>query len=372
MIKAPKNIKEFTALEPWWRTQVPTEIICSEDGVGELLAKLEKQERTPFFCVDGILQDQEKFAPFFAQKAKCIFAASESEPKTEDVDRAVAIIRNSYPQTDTVVGIGGGSVMDLSKAVGICLANDQPAQFYQGYSMDMNKGADIWVLPTLAGTGAEVTPIAVLRGPEKKLGINHAYTAASVAVIDPQLSERVKKFNRFFTIMDGYFHHYEITKSYTSADDAKLDSVDGLRIAREILEHDLSEFRIDIAIKSAMTSVLGGSSSIGGRVGAAHAISYGLSNSSPKLPHSVAVTIGMLALENLYPDGYADTLRYLKINNMARPTAREYGIGSDQLEKMTRTALGMEKLWASCFGGNWANKVTREFVEDIYRRILAV
>lgn len=371
MTQTPDNIKDFTALTPWWRTNVPTEIICSGNGVGDLLSKLLNEGRTPFFIIDGILQDQEKFAPVFGQNAKFIFDASASEPRTGDVDKTVALIKENYPKTDVVVGVGGGGTMDLAKAAGICLANDKPAQFYQGYSMDMNKGADIWVLPTLAGTGAEVTPIAVLRGPEKKLGINHAYTAASVAVIDPLLTEKVKKFNRFFTMMDCYFHHYEIIHSHTSAADAKQDSVDGLRMAKEVLEHDLGEFRMDLAIKSAMTSVLGGSSSIGGRVGAAHAISYGLSNSSPKLPHSVAVTISMLALEELYPDGCADTVRYLDINGMQRPTAHEYGIGADQLEKMTITALGMEKLWASCFGENWQSKVGKEFIENIYKRILA-
>lgn len=371
MINTPDNMKDFTALGPWWRTNVPTEIICSDNGVGDLLAKLQKEGKTPFFIVDRILEDQEGFAPIFAQERKYVFEASESEPRTGDVDKVVALIKSGCADTNLIAGIGGGSTMDLAKAVAICLANDKPAQFYQGYSMDMNKGADIWVLPTLAGTGAEVTPIAVLRGPEKKLGINHAYTAATVAVVDPQLTKKVKKFNRFFTMMDCYFHHYEITKSRTSAADAVLDSVDGLAVAKEVLEHDLSEFRIDLAIKSAMTSVLGGSSSIGGRVGAAHAISYGLSNSSPKLPHSVAVAIAMLALEDIYPDGCADTLKYLKINGMPRPTARDYGIGSDQLEKMTNTALGMEKLWVSCFGDEWQTIVTREYIENIYKKILA-
>lgn len=371
MTQIPDNIKDFTALEPWWRTNVPTEIICSANGVGDLLSKLQAEGRTPFFIVDEILASQEIFAPVFAQLAKFIFNASASEPKTGDADKTVALIKEKHPTTDVVVGVGGGGTMDLSKATAICLANGQPAQFYQGYSMDMNKGADIWVLPTLAGTGAEVTPIAVLRGPEKKLGINHAYTAAAVAVIDPQLSEKVKGFNRFFTMMDCYFHHYEIIHSCTSAEDAKLDSVDGLRMAKEVLGYKLSEFRLDLAIKSAMTSVLGGSSSIGGRVGAAHAISYGLSNSAPALPHSVAVTIAMLALEELYPEGYADTAMYLGINGMTRPTAKEYGICDDQLDKMTKTALGMEKLWASCFGKDWQDKATKEFIGNTYKRILA-
>lgn len=371
MIKAPDNIKDFTQLTPWWRTDVPTEIICSADGVGDLLSKLEREKKTAFFIVDGVLSAQSRFAPVFAQERKFIFDATKSEPRTGDVDLVVSLIKCDSPKIDVVAGIGGGGTMDLAKAVAICLANGQPAQTYQGYSMEMNKGADIWVLPTLAGTGAEVTPIAVLRGLEKKLGINHRYTAATVAVIDPQLTECVKKYNRFFTMMDCFFHHYEITKSHTSDGEAKLDSVDGLRIAKEVLESSLGEYRLDLAIKSAMTSVLGGSSSIGGRVGAAHAISYGLSNSGPTLPHSVAVTISMLAMEGLYPDGYADTVKYLKINGMQQPTAKDFGIGADQLEKMTRTALGMEKLWASYWGDDWREKTTPEFIREIYTRILS-
>ncbi|MPN20319.1 3-deoxy-alpha-D-manno-octulosonate 8-oxidase [bioreactor metagenome] len=118
-----------------------------------------------------------------------------------------------------------------------------------------------------------------------------------------------------------------------------------------------------------MASVLGGSSSIGGRVGAAHALSYGLSNSSPTLPHSVAVTISMLALEDIYPDGYADTLKFLESNEMLVPRASDYGIGEKDIEKMTKTALGMEKLWQSCFGVNWREKATPDFVRSAYIKI---
>ena len=42
----------------------------------------------------------------------------------------------------------------------------------QGWGLDIVQGVDVWIVPTLSGTGAELTPIAVLRGPEKKLGIN--------------------------------------------------------------------------------------------------------------------------------------------------------------------------------------------------------
>ncbi len=361
----------FLSLQSWWRTGVPTEIIRSREGVGELLHRLDNGKKNPFFVVDSVLQSQTVFAPVFGQKDLYLFDASASEPKTGDVDTVVSIVKNSATPHDVVVGIGGGGTMDLAKAVGICLANPGPAQTYQGYGLDMKKGADIWVLPTLSGTGAEITPIAVLRGPEKKLGINNPFVEPSVAFIDPALSSGVKKYNRFFTMMDCYFHHYEIVTSCTSSEDAVSDARDGLSLSREVLMSGRSgEFRMENAVKSAMASVLGGSSTIGGRVGAAHAVSYGLSNSGPTLPHSVAVTISMLALDDIYPDGCEDTLAFLAANGMQPPKARDFGIGADDVEKMTKTALGMEKLWQSCFGESWKERATEEYIRGIYKRIV--
>ncbi|MDR1916465.1 MAG: iron-containing alcohol dehydrogenase [Synergistaceae bacterium] len=367
----PRTIDEFKSANAWWRTKILTEIIQSGDGVTDLLRALRDRAARPFFIIDEILKPQERFLPIFEMEEKFIFDASRSEPRTGDVDGLVALIKAKDTLPDAIVGVGGGSSMDLAKSVGICLANPKTAAEYQGYGLDMKRGLDIWVLPTLSGTGAEVTPIAVLRGPEKKLGINNNFTAPTVAVIDPGLSSGARKFNRFFTMMDCFFHHYEITRSKTSEESALLDARDGLDLAKEVLSGDLSEFSVESAVKSVMASVLGGSSTIGGRVGVSHAISYGLSNSSPHLPHSVAVTISMLACRDIYADGgWEDTVRFLEINGFPRPRARDYGIDDSHIERMTTTALGMEKLWHSHFGPDWNSRVDRAFVADIYKRIV--
>mgnify|MGYP000845341899 FL=1 len=369
MQSVPTNIKAFVSSTPWWKTNFPTEVICSDDGVGDLIKRIESESRRPYFVLDSALLDQDIFRPLFDRASVFIFDASASEPKTEDVDRLAELIRSDPGVPDLAVAVGGGSTMDLTKAAAICTANPGPSSGYQGYDMELNKGLDIWVLPTLNGTGAEITPIAVLRGPEKKLGINNKFVGPAVAFIDPQLSSEAKKCNRFFTLMDCYYHHYEITKSKTSSGDALADASKGLMLARDALSDRIDKYETQTAIKAAMASVLGGSSSIGGRVGAAHALSYGLSNSSPTLPHSVAVTISMLALEDIYPDGYADTLKFLESNGMHVPTASDYGIGEKDIKKMTKTALGMEKLWQSCFGCNWREKATPDFVRSAYKKI---
>jgi 3-deoxy-alpha-D-manno-octulosonate 8-oxidase len=363
---------EFIRAPEWWRTEILTEIVRSADGVADFLDGLASRGKRAFFIVDDVLKSQPRFARVFEQKNLFRFDASASEPRTQDVDRVVSLVREGGTNFDVIAGVGGGSTMDLAKATAICTANPKPSADYQGYGLDMKKGADIWVLPTLAGTGAEVTPIAVLRGPEKKLGINNNFTAATVAVIDPQLSSGAEKFNRFYTMMDCFFHHFEITMSRTSSPSAVEDARDGREMSTEVLTQGAGEYDTARAIKSAMASVLGGSSTIGGRVGVSHAISYGLSNSAPKLPHSVAVTISMLGCKDIYRDGgYDETVKFLELNGMPRPKARDYGIGDSQIDKMTKTALGMEKLWQSHFGDDWKKFVDYGFVEDIYKKILA-
>ena len=369
MMNLPKDLNTFKALSPWWRTEFPTEAVLSSDGVGDLLSLLDERGRRPFFVIDAALKDQPRFAPIFAQDNLFAFDASFSEPRTGDVDSLRDLIIKSGAEPDTIVGIGGGASMDLAKAVGICLANPKPAQCYQGFGLEMSKGCNIWSVPALNGTGAEITPIAVLRGPEKKLGINNKFVEPEVAVIDPRLSENAPHFNRFFTMMDCYFHHSEIIKSKTSAPEAAEDSKEGLEIARFVLSHNLKDYDLTLAIASAIASVLGGSSSISGRVGAAHAISYGLSNCAPHLPHSVAVTISMSALQEVYPDAYADVEDYLEINGFDMPKASDYGITPEFTEKMTKTALGLDKLWQSCFGNGWREIATKDYIENIYRRI---
>ena len=367
----PCSAAEFAALPRWWRVDVTTEIVKSSDGIDAVFDLIASRGAKPFFVIDAALRSQPAFARVFAQKDVFAFNASYSEVRTSDVDALVALLRSGGFDDATVIGIGGGSTMDLAKAAGICFANPLRAQDYQGYGMDMKKGLAVWTVPALNGTGAELTPIAVMRGPEKKLGINNPLASAELAVIDPKLSQGAPSFNRFYTMLDCYFHHYEISRSKTSSAVAIADSLDGLELSRHVLCCDLAQWDEGRAVVSAMASVLGGTSSTGGRVGAAHAISYGLSNSAPFLPHSVAVTLAMLALQDVYPEGYAETLRFLELNKRPRPSARAYGLTPRDVPAMTRTALGMEKLWQSCYGlDRWQKLASPGWIASIYEKIV--
>ena len=85
------------------------------------------------------------------------------EPQTGYVDQQLARLRDFLPEV--VVGVGGGSIIDLAKAVAVLLYNPGPAADYQGPGLIKVPGAKKIMIPTTAGTGSEVTPGAVRAQP---------------------------------------------------------------------------------------------------------------------------------------------------------------------------------------------------------------
>ena len=80
--------------------------------------------------------------------------------------------------------------MDLAKAVALMLTNPGSSQDYQGWDLVQVPGVYKAGVPTLSGTGAEVSRTAVLIGPTKKLGLNSDYTPFDQVLLDPDLHRR--------------------------------------------------------------------------------------------------------------------------------------------------------------------------------------
>ena len=91
---------------------------------------------------------------------------------------------------DVVVGMGGGSCLDLAKAVAVVLTHGGQASDYYGELRVPGPVLPVVALPTTAGTGSEVTPVAVLTDPERvsKVGISSPHIIPHTAVCDPELT----------------------------------------------------------------------------------------------------------------------------------------------------------------------------------------
>ena len=127
-----------------------------------------------------------------------IWVNVDDEPKTEIVDRIRdQIIAAGKTPPSALIGIGGGSVLDYAKAVSVMLNNSGSSTLYQGLNLAKNQGVYHIGIPTLSGTGAEVSMTAVLTGPEKKLGIKGEFTPFDLIILDPELISDAPKTSDF-------------------------------------------------------------------------------------------------------------------------------------------------------------------------------
>lgn len=108
-------------------------------------------------------------------------------PRSNIVE-AVSLFRDK--DVDLVIGIGGGSCMDLAKTVAIVLANGGDVRDYYGEFRVPGPGFPIIAVPTTGGTGAEVTSIAVIFDDEThmKMAVTDAHLEPTAAIIDPELT----------------------------------------------------------------------------------------------------------------------------------------------------------------------------------------
>jgi 3-deoxy-alpha-D-manno-octulosonate 8-oxidase len=254
--------------------------------------------------------------------------------------------------------------MDIAKAVSLMLTNSGSSADYQGWDLVDNAGVYHVGIPTLSGTGAEVSRTTVLSGPEKKLGINSDFTVFDQILLDPELLAGVPKDQRFHTGMDCYIHCIEsLNGTYLNAF-SKAYGEKALELCREIFLGDGA----DSDDKMMMASYCGGMSIAYSQVGICHALSYGL-GFVLGTHHGIGNCIVFDYLEDYYPQGVREFREMMKRHDIHLPRNLVAGIESDKLEKMVDVALVLEPLWENALGVDWKQIMTREKIREIYRKM---
>ena len=182
----------------------------SFDQLSEIIAPRRKNNAPMIFLVDHFFENKPLVQRVPAEgKDKIIFADVSYEPKTTYVDRIAKELKDEFGEVSGVIGIGGGSTMDLAKAVSLMMTNAGSSADYQGWDLVKKPGVYKVGIPTLSGTGAEVSRTTVLTGPTKKLGMNSDFTPFDQIVLDPELTKNAPVNQRFYTGMDCYIHCIE-------------------------------------------------------------------------------------------------------------------------------------------------------------------
>lgn len=289
----------------------------------------------------------------------------DDEPKTSYIDALVQQIRDyDTMEPAGIIGIGGGSAMDIAKAVSLMLTNPGSSADYQGWDLIKNPSVYHVAVPTLSGTGAEISRTAILTGPVKKLGINSDHTLFHQIILDPELLAGVPKDQWFYTGMDCYIHDVESLQGTYINEFSKAYGEKSLELCRQVFLEGHPE-RDD---KLMMASYFGGMSIAYSQVGACHALSYGLSYVLG-IHHGIGCCIAFDYLEEFYPQGVEEFRRMMEIHDIHLPRGLTSGLDAQALDLMVTTALNLVPLWENCLGTDWQEKMTRERCLALYTRM---
>ena len=153
------------------------------------------------------------------------------EPTLGDVTKAANRVRALRPVT--VVGLGGGSAMDLAKVVALLATNDGDVESHIGIDLPEKTPLPFALVPTTAGTGAETTRISMLAADTGKRIVSHRQLVPLVAVLDVELVMKLPPPVTSATGMDALTH---ATESFLSTMSSVLSTTMSLRAAQLLSE----------------------------------------------------------------------------------------------------------------------------------------
>ncbi|MBE0585572.1 MAG: iron-containing alcohol dehydrogenase, partial [Desulfofustis sp.] len=254
----------------------------------------------------------------------------DDEPKTSYIDALVGQIKETAARVpEGIIGIGGGATLDIAKAVALLLTNPGSAADYQGWDLIKTPAVYKVGIPTLSGTGAEISRTTVLTGPQKKLGINSDYTLYDQIVLDPELLAGVPKDQWFYTGMDCYIHDVESLQGTYINEFSKAYGEKSIDLCRQVFLED----HLDRDDKLMMASYFGGMSIAYSQVGACHALSYGLSFILG-IHHGIGCCIAFDQLGEFYPDGVAEFRQMMARHDITLPRQVTAGLSDEEMERM--------------------------------------
>ena len=228
-------------------------------------------------------------------------ARSTQEPDYDYLDASADIFRGV--ETDVIIGIGGGSTLDVAKGIAVLLRNPGPGIQYRGMNRVTAAGVPAVLLPTTAGSGSEVTATASFIDPatRTKLGMNGRYVGCLFSVLDPELLASCPVSVTIGSGLDALVHAIEAVTATTAHTVSILFGIEAVALLfaglpRAVREPTDLEARAATLLGShyagmAMRNVGGGpASGISYPLGVHYAVPHGFAG-GVLLPHVVAFNI---------------------------------------------------------------------------------
>jgi len=323
-----------------------------------------------------------------------VFCDLVQDPTTDNVLSCVAYGLNK--QVDGVIGIGGGSSLDVAKVAAVLLKQETELDDMWGVDNIHSSRLPLILIPTTAGSGSEVTPVSIITtGETTKMGIVSHKIIPDAAILDPLLTVSCNPSLTAYSAIDAMVHAIEsfTSKNLNNNPYSKMLALEACRwlgksTKKAILDPTNIEARADVQYGAMLAGQAFGNSP----VAAVHALAYPLGGHF-KLPHGLTNTLvlpGVLAYNQevvdysslalaLFPND-AGEINYHKsdvVEVMCRNIKElaeladintqmsYYGITSKDIPFLAEEAMKQTRLLV-----NNPREITQEIAEDIYQKVL--
>ena len=256
------------------------------------------------------------------------------EPSFSDFEKVMTTVTPYNPEV--VLGIGGGSVLDVAKLVAAQLENDQTLKEYVGIGLLKGRKKALICVPTTAGTGSEVSPNAILvdDSDQQKKGIISKYLVPDAVFVDPVLSLSVPASITAATGIDALTHCMEAYTNKFATPFIDMYALEDIRLIAAHLADAVNDGNNEVArTEVAMGSLLGGFCLGPVNTAGVHALSYPL-GSLYHLPHGLSNALLLPAVMSYNIPAAVD--KYAKV---------AIALGAEWKESAEATAwAGVEKI----------------------------
>jgi alcohol dehydrogenase class IV len=219
-----------------------------------------------------------------------IYSGFAGEPKLKHVQEATAVAKGA----DLVIGIGGGSALDIAKIVACTAASGEDAMHYALAANPLPKNALKKIaIPTTAGTGSETSATNIFAGPEgKKLWIWGAESKADLVILDPALTVSLPANLTAWCGMDAFIHAFEASTNRNAHAAGKLFGHEAMRLlAANLPEAVKTPSNLDARGKVLLGSCYAGVAIDNCGTAIAHNISHAMAGLAP-VHHGLATALG--------------------------------------------------------------------------------
>ena len=286
--------------------RLPDHILFGSGSLDSLVEVTSPFGSRVLICVDPFIATTDLFRDAQANLERAgltVKLMTEIVPElpAESVERAADVARGFGP--DVIIGFGGGSAIDIAKLVALLTTYPQPVATFYGENAVPGPVLPLIAVPTTAGTGSEVTPVAVVSDParELKVGVSSPRLIPRYAIVDPRLSLGAPAGVTAYSGIDAFVHAVECFTAAGGKPDwrAKLPvfvgrnlfgsllSVEAIRVIGGNLRTAVSDSE-DLAAHEAMAygSLLAGMAFGSGGTHWSHALQYPIGALS-KTPHGL-------------------------------------------------------------------------------------